>query len=516
MRERFNTVAVAIPAQQFSVRCHVSIDRQVPVMTDFAVRLLHLSGPLEPTALREYFGLTSSEIRDLLELLREEGLVGEANGRISLTSYAEARFTAAGDGMPRFTRIAERQSRPIFELLTYTPLPRTVSGSFWDNALDLKWETDAEAPGRTIESAEAAFHKHFVDIERLEYDEPRRRAYSCYKVDDIRAGRPFNVPLPVHFEVDVDGNVDFELDAALELLPEDLRSQVRVLTADRIGSLPVRSMYLRAFVEHYQDDLLSRFLMSPQSDDKTSVITVAGRLTLRRDPVVDFGRYVRDVHGSADGEVYEDGQSQALLGGLYMPKSQERVLNGLRRALARYKTAKVGTNLVDPPAVLWVIPDSDLWGRTALVRETLDNLRVALKEGLGDTPDIVCVAPCTQDEHRDRLGKRARLLLAGGFSRVVFAPYRVAQESFEALLVPGVYGAAMYHWTVPTADRYSVPLGFCSSSPIKLQKMAVFVRGVLASALHSVGRGSAETTGDRWFKDASVADFAFLDTFTKS
>lgn len=47
MRERFNTVAVAIPAQLFNVRCHVSIDRQVPVMTDFAVRLLHLSGPLE-------------------------------------------------------------------------------------------------------------------------------------------------------------------------------------------------------------------------------------------------------------------------------------------------------------------------------------------------------------------------------------------------------------------------------------------------------------------------------------
>ncbi len=516
MRERFNTVAVAIPAQQFSVRCHVSIDRQVPVMTDFAVRLLHLSGPLEPTALREYFGLTSSEIRDLLELLRGEGLIGEANGRISLTSYAEARFTAASDGMPRFTRITERQSRPVFELLTYTPLPKLVSSSFWDNALDLKWDAGVQTPGRTIEAAEAAFHKHFVDIERLEYDDPRRRAYSCYKVDDIRAGRPFNVPLPVHFEVDVDGNVDFELDAALELLPEDLRSQVRVLMADRIGSLTVRSTYLRAFVDHYQDDLISRFLTSPPAGDKSTVIDVAGRLTLRKDPAVDFGRYVRDVHGRENGEVYDDGQSQALLGGLYMPKSQERLLNGLRRALARYKTVKEEANLVDPPAVLWVIPDSELWGRTALVRETLDNLRVALKDGLGVIPDIVCVAPCTQDEHRDRLGKRARLLLAGGFSKVVFAPYRVAQESFEALLVPGVYGAAMYHWTVPTADRYCVPLGFCSRLPIKLQKMAVFVRGVLGSALHSVGRGSAETTGDRWFKDAAVADFSFLDAYTNS
>ncbi len=108
MRERFNTVAVAIPAQLFNVRCHVSIDRQVPVMTDFAVRLLHLSGPLEVGALREYFGLSASELRNLLELLREEGLVGETNGRISLTSYAESRFAGSSEGMPRFTRIAER------------------------------------------------------------------------------------------------------------------------------------------------------------------------------------------------------------------------------------------------------------------------------------------------------------------------------------------------------------------------------------------------------------------------
>ena len=31
MRERFNTVAVGLPAQQFHIRCHVTLERQVPV-----------------------------------------------------------------------------------------------------------------------------------------------------------------------------------------------------------------------------------------------------------------------------------------------------------------------------------------------------------------------------------------------------------------------------------------------------------------------------------------------------
>src|SRR5262249_42580039 len=136
MRERFNTVAVAIPAQQFHVRCHVSIERQVPVMTDFAVRVLHLTGPLEVGALREYFGLTGKELIHLLDLLQSEGLVDESGGRLSLTSYAEARFVGSSDGLPRFTRIVERQSRPIFELLSYTPISKTLSSTYWDNTLE--------------------------------------------------------------------------------------------------------------------------------------------------------------------------------------------------------------------------------------------------------------------------------------------------------------------------------------------------------------------------------------------
>ena len=130
MRERFNTVAVAIPAQQFLVRCHVSIERQVPVMTEFAVRLLHLSGSMEIEAVREYFGLRGKELTDLLDILRGEGLIEESEGKLSLTSYAQARFVGSNDGLLRFTRIAERQSRPVFELLSFSPISRALSPSW--------------------------------------------------------------------------------------------------------------------------------------------------------------------------------------------------------------------------------------------------------------------------------------------------------------------------------------------------------------------------------------------------
>lgn len=417
--------------------------------------------------------------------------------------------------MPRFTRIAERQSRPVFELLTYTPLPKSLSGTYWDNALPLDWSADDSGEGKTIEKAEAAFHKHFLDIERLELEDVNRRAYSCYKVDDIRAGRPFSVPLPVHFDVDVEGNVEFEIDAQLELLPESLRSRVRTLTADRIATLSPRANYLRAFVEYFEDELLSRYLLATAAaGDKCTVVKPDGRIGLRKDPAIDFGKYVRDTHGQADGAVYDDGQSRALLGALYMPKCNARALEGLRKTLAQVKKASA-TKFKTPPAIFWVIPDSELWGRTDLVRGLLNGLRTVLQETFDAPLDIIGIAPCRQDEPRDRLAKRARHLLDAGFSRVILGPCRASHECFEVLLVPGAFGAATYQWAVPNADRYTVPLGFLTQSQTKLRHMAKFTQSALASSLYAASRGSSSTSDERRFRleEASVADFAFLDRY---
>lgn len=518
MSERFNTVAVAIPAQQFHVRCHVSIDRQVPVMTDFAVRLLHLSGPLEVSALREYFGLAADEFRDLLEVLREEGLVGEANGRITLTSYAEARFTASSDGLPRFTKIAERQSRPVFELLSYNPLPKALSSTYWDNALQLEWNTDDPHAGKTIERAEAAFHKHFIDIDRFEQEDVRKRAYTCYKVDDIRAGRPFSVPLPVHFEVDVDGGVSFEIDGQLDLLPESLRSQVRTLTADRIADLSPRADHLRLFIEQFSDELLASYLPVPgAASDKQTLIGPSGRIEMRKAPLIDFSRYVREVHGQSDGAIYEGGESRAILGALYMPKCRERVLDSLRKALAPFR--RVPTNARNrPPALFWLIPDSELWGRTALVKELIGDMASALVEVFDAPLDIIAVAPCGQDEPRERVNKRALQLTNAGFNRVLLGPRQSGHESFEVLLLPGCVGAATYQWPVPTADRYNLPLGFLTQSGVKLQKMAAFIQSALTASLYAASRGGGDTPDERRFRleDAAISDYAFLDRYSMS
>lgn len=525
MRERFNTAAVAIPAQQFLVRCHVSVERQVPVMTEFAVRLLHLTGPLEVEALAAYFGLSGREVGDFLDLLRVEGLVEDEDGKLVLTSYAEARFGNAEDGLPRFTRIAERQARPVFELLTFSPIPRTLSASYWDNTLDLSWDSTAENGGRTVDQAQEAFHRHFHDIERYDREDEQKRAFEVYKVDDITAGRRFNVPLPVHFEVDLEGNVDFDIEAQLSVFPEELRSTVFKLTADRVARQTQHPDHFAAFVDVFSDDVLARFLMrgnSVAADIETStgvfrkdvneriVSSAAGGSATR----FDFGNYVREVHGSADGLEYEAGRSRALLGALYMPKNQERFVQAFRRSLKRFKASSDAVTSF-PSEMFWVLPESDLWGRTELLRSFIEAIRATSAKEWGEPIDLVAVCSVGQAEPMERIRRRANLLLDAGFSDILLGPSLATSERFEVLLLPGVSAAALYQWKVPTSDVVSVPIGFISENETKLRKLLVFLKRVCDLKIHRAFRGSGSDGEDRKLKiiDASPSDFIYLDQF---
>jgi hypothetical protein len=153
-----------------------------------------------------------------------------------------------------------------------------------------------------------------------------------------------------------------------------------------------------------------------------------------------------------------------------------------------------------------------------LVLDLLNGIRGALKEGLGSPLEVVAIAPCHQDENRDRLVKRARHLLDAGFNRVFLSPYQPKEECFEVLLIPGIFGAATYQWAMPGADRYNVPLGFVTQSGPKLRKMVEFARAALASSLHGSGWGNGSKTEERrfWFNDAVVSDFSFLDRYVNA
>ncbi|ABE46902.1 hypothetical protein [Polaromonas sp. JS666] len=513
MLEKFNSVALGVPAQQYYVRCHVSVERQVPVMTEFAVRLIHLAEKIEFEVFREYFGLAGHDANELVEVLKSEGLVQDFEGVLSLTTYALARFVASHDGVPRFTKIVERQSHPVFNLLTFSPLKRARNGGYWDNTLELNWEAAENGSAHTLDQASEAFHRHFHDIERLDKDDEDKRAYSVYKIEEISSGKRFNVPIPMDFYIDFDGSIDYQLEDN-SLLPDDLKSKLTQLTADRVGKMVAHPDFFPEFPAVFDDTVLRRYMREVTQSGASKVGTMSLKPSVHNKFL--FSTYVKEVHAEGNGEIYDTGKSQAVLGALYMPKNLQKLLMGLEKALRHFLNTKEPETPF-PVEMFWVIPESELWGRTEMMKEAVFAVSKLIEKEWGEPIDIVAVCNAAQSDRRDSLLSKARLLLSAGFNDVLLGPSPVMSARFELLILPGVHVAAMYQWKSPASDFLSVPIGFISEHKNKLAKSLVFLRKVCSSKLYRAFWGNADDgDGNRlMLNDVLASEFLYLDAFAE-
>jgi hypothetical protein len=149
------------------------------------------------------------------------------------------------------------------------------------------------------------------------------------------------------------------------------------------------------------------------------------------------------------------------------------------------------------------------------VRNFIERLSAAVAKAWGEPVDVVGIAPAAQDETPERIRKRGNLLLDAGFTKVFLGPATATFERFEAMVLPAVYGAAMYQWKVPSMDVLSVPVGFGTHAPKALRRLATLARNAGGSALHRVWRGSGKDGEDRKLKNApaSPSDFYYLESF---
>lgn len=492
MSEAFNVVSVGLPAQEFYVRCQVAVERQVPVMTEFAVRLLHVVERLPIDAFASYFGLRARECRDLLNSLAQEGLVEEQDGSLVLTSYAAARFVTSEDGVPRFTRIAERQTRTVFDLATFTPLPgRVASTGYWDNALELDWSREQATSSNTIDRATEAFHRHFSDIERINHQDESRRAFSVYKVEEIAAGKRNTLPIPIIFTIDVDGQVNYDFAEELEFLPEALRSRVIQLAAKRIGALEKRPDQFQDFVTVFEDEVLRRYMHAEG---------------------LRFGDYVREVHASGSGATYDTGQTSSVLGALYMPRNRPLLLAGIKKAFG--EIAKLAEEQRSNE-LFWVLPENALWGRAELLKELVQTIHQAADDELGTALEITAVCDVDQSDAPNRLQQKARPLLDAGFSDVLLGPGVTSAERFELMLMPGAYMAALYHASASDSS-VNVPVGFQTSNKRKLKKAMVFLQRACQTKLHRAYRGGEPGDRQITLAEVSAGDFLYFKSYTQS
>jgi hypothetical protein len=452
----FNTVAIGVPAQRFDVRCHVSLERTIPVMTEFAIRLLNTVGAMTVDEMASYFGLSPFEVRELVAGLESENLVSVSGEELELSGYAKARFEASADHHPRFTAIAERRSFPTFELLTYRHVPRDLTGSDTTCALSIDVSGEAE---RTAERAERAFIDQFHDIERLVGSSEQKRAFGVYKVDDVIPLRRFNLPYPVRFELDEQGHVEYVFDEQLDV-DSELRSKLEQLVSDAIGRR-----------RNLGEESLPEFgaLFSTRVIEKLSA---SGRFRLWR--LVESGIAGDESVGTDD--------VTPLVGASYLASNASALATKLRDAVARFRASHKGRRI--RPVAYWLSPGNELWGKTDLLGAAVEKIVDAGRPVLTDRFEIRLVRQKSPPEARRELS----VVADAGIRNVIYCDAGRMNPRFEVLLLPHVFAAVYCHVTVPSTGGILMPVGIATSEPESLSRIGAAVLTVLRTARQALKR----------------------------
>jgi hypothetical protein len=442
---RFNLCTFAVPAQSFFFRYHVSEERDLPIMTEFAARLLHVVGPMKSEELAGFFGLDSHHARELIALLESESLIQRSGERIQLSEYATSRFAASESGSLRLTKMQERRKKVIFDLLTYSYLPREFGHLPAGFCVGLRLP-DTFVLSETKERAEKAFFKNFAEVNRTSEG---RRALALYKVDGVEGQRRLSLPVQQQFFVTAEGQADRRFDAGASM-PEELEQVLSPLVSDTLANTVVRLPNVaNDFVAVFDDAVMARFAEK------------RGGLNL--------GQYLVEVHSNKSVS-YGDSMTRPVVGPAYLPERTADFLSAL-------DSAKSATRTASTREVLWVIPDYELWGRTAAVRDAAEQFVTRLSQNNEDAAYSVSWICRDARDVRNWVGQ----LYEAGVTQPQAVNYSDLARRCEVVVVPEVAAYVVYWCNVSNSDSLLAPVGFVTTSTTRVRRVTEWVeqlRGV--------------------------------------
>lgn len=437
-----------LPAQRFGITCAISLEETLPVVNEFAIRMIQTCGSLRPAQLQSFFGFSDRETTIVIRGLLEEKLIRWEDEQLALTSYALSKFVESYDGIPRCVRVKEWSGDVTFELLTFSPLDRRVTPTTLRSHIELSG-SDVDREARTAYWAERSFQEHFYNIV------PQQGRMQIYKISEIEPKERFIAPLQCTFLVSLDGKA--EVTRSLPDRNLEDRAEVVQAISDALGRRPRRT----------NEGLPEALRLFGVWD--TSAFAASGTL--------DVVRYLDLVHVIKANPFGCD--VSPITGALYLSEN---------RKLLKERLALLAELHGDGPArrtVYWLAPDVLFWGRSLATRSLIWDLKRIVRGAVGaSAADVETEEDAAWPEVRtfvqpgritDRQSLRA---YADAVPHGVGLTRAVLDGNVEVLWIPDVFVCVLYHYQ--TEHAIPLPLGFFSSAPAQLEAAKrLFVEDVL-------------------------------------
>ena len=446
----FNRVTFGLPIETFRVEAYIALDERLPVVTEFVLRLLRISGRVSIPALRDYFGFTDSETLSVLESLSRQGLIDLVDEDVQLSLFAIERFEEAGGDHPRFNKVELKKDTVTFDLISFTPLRSVVGELVTDNIIKLNAED--EVLGESKERARQAYRTRYPEIASMR-DDLRDKSYGVHSVEDIESKKRSYLPIPVSFAIDQDGQVERRIDEVFERMapPELFQFVNEQVTAAIPKTITLGAPGLEEFIETFDLKLMGQYLTGKKFD-------LAG--------------YLADVHITRNVK-YAKG-IDPFFGNVYLHENVERIVSRVRdRREGKRRHGKLLTSLA------WLAPDYELWGRGDSFAKAVAQFTNVLKLS-GNADSLFLFANAEQGQENEVVAQfRVPLLNELHFTRPAINDGPLMAGRVELVLYPTAFMVAVYHLSLPGSNGLWAPIGVISTQPKHLDTAHKLIQNVM-------------------------------------
>lgn len=405
-----------VPCRRFTIKASVTRDRQMPVVDEFVLRLVHVVQRISAARLAGYFGFSSAETEAVLVELIGRGLVESDASEIYLSPKGQSLFKGVSEGeLPRLAIIESWTEGVWFDLVSRNIMTPERFRSL-PHLVPLR-----EQPGaRQIPEAYArgAFERNFYDYALRVRRHPDADQLAIYSVSDVEAG--------------IYGYQPVFAECLLDPASRSSESRLRLPVADRD---PARLAPLSMAAA-------DAWALLSGPDPSASGLDEYERLTGDKRPAA-LARAAQWTW--FDDTVSEGVETRPFVGATYLDHNIERFCAVVSAALGGQRPAV-------SPNILWLRPGGTAWGRTFKVGDALQRVRDTLRSsGIRETETVVLVPRAVPAGHRRQL-KRV-------FDEGRLAPSGTYPADIEVLLVPGLAAMIALH---VAAGRHGTAVGVVS------------------------------------------------------
>ncbi|MCW8331877.1 hypothetical protein MD588_24050 [Photobacterium sp. SDRW27] len=471
-----NLMTVLIPARSYNINCAWTMEKLMPGIELFSCRMLLIFDQLFPSELQNYFGLNDREREVLLDNLLESRLI-----TITPDGYIEAspflrKHAQHNDGKPTLVKYQERTEEVALDLLTLSvrkpqSLRREMNGL---PELLPKGKVGVNTE-QVIEAFSQQF-RHYLMLSRN--NEHERQRTQLYKVMGCHSNAMVQIPVDIEFNYAPFAGGEpqkfthsFERVGGHRLpLSNELESHI----ADYLGGQQIEQTGLSCeeYCEQVRDPVLAHFANNYQFDYSSWMLAREKRQT-------GYGTTL----------------TTGMLGPVYLPDNSRRFLSELRTALRSIEE-------LPAPKVIWYSSGVPLWAANASQLTRFNSDLTDILAGMTEKPTKLTLLHASDDKAQSQKTKRK---YQNRFANGIGLSSHARFDRMELLLIPGVIGLVQYHGQPNADSSVTVPIGYITTEPERLQLLENLVATRVENALARTSWGDTSHRLDDLLPDDILA-----------